>query len=949
MNKNHILPVINVEIDEEGNVVKRMPKIDREGQLINTLLHRLYPEIKVARVSVPTFSLDEVETEKVKDALSSFTVDGIEYRLIGAGSSAKDGMFYAVDARHEKQIAKRFANWPQAAITYFGILVSDCKTLLTEDQARVLVVEDLELGTNDCRGWISQSLFRKLGLPEGRFYQFRLAIADIQAKGSFKIMSDQVAEAAGADIILPKSATKPKIELALIDSICASFRLWHFPIHARVFQGPMVLGIRDYSKPGMEYKSSYTLIQHATEDSLEKEIIPAAREDVRRTVQAALQGDYSRLLDSIGSSQAQQSPTDNEQSEFTSFETSLAEALLKVDNSGHSLKMPYVQNKLQKLLARWAFKACTAGLFKLPAFALMDDGILFLKDGVLHWAADWIPSNAAICDLASKGGLEVRFPVRKKADLLPFTRLSHSEAIELLRAHFAKSGVALEATAIADIADQQLFIDGTFAMHSKTAAQNGGDFDYDCICVIPSSNFPRFVESRVRMQVETRTKNKKARPKAPWWNLAEVAMEAKGNLIGWITDMTSAALAASRFEEAEELSDHLQNALDALKHDVTVDFKRLREIQRDLPRLAWMAAKRVERVNDMPHKVDVVGPNDIVGRLYNAIRPDIQNLFEAVMPLHEFSGLMRGGSYTKEMFEECRAKVEEFRALCKQNRERTEQVQQQLARVQMEFERGREYYKQKTELTYEDRQAQRAAGRQLDRAKAAIKANEERFKTELRNFYLMIEFWAKGKADNRRGWAKALWSIVCQSTHEKASGALFFQAFPQELLDAIVERTGGQPVRLQMADLPNGDIRYDEDGNVYLLEPYIASDGSAQEKHIWLFQIQNGRIWMDGTPGQRIQSFPMQAGQGVIRNGEVLFSDISQRPTKLCGTVLRTLEDRRRFLKRAAERYGATFVVFVEHDPQSWRVIASANDLQLFLQGAEQRPWLAAPFEPAEK
>ena len=174
--------------------------------------------------------------------------------------------------------------------------------------------------------------------------------------------------------------------------------------------------------------------------------------------------------------------------------------------------------------------------------------------GVEPAAADWIPPDAAVCDLASKAGLEVRFPVRKKADLLPFTRLSHSEAIELLTAHFARNGVTLENTAIADIVGQQLFIEGTFAMHSKTAAQNGGDFDYDCICVIPSSTFPRFVESRVHMKVETRTKNKKARPKAPWWNLAEVAMEAKGNLIGWITDMTSAALAASRFEAYDSLS-----------------------------------------------------------------------------------------------------------------------------------------------------------------------------------------------------------------------------------------------------------------------------------------------------------------------------------------------------------------------------------------------------------
>ncbi len=939
--KNQILPVINVEITEEGNVVKRLPKIDREGQLINTLLHRLYPEVQVARVTVPTFSLDEVEIEKVKDALSSFTVEGVEYRLIGAGSSAKDGIFYAVDRKHEQQIAKRFGNWPQAAITYFGILVSDCRTLIAEEHARVLVVEDLELGTNDCRGWISERLFQKLELPAGRFYQFRLAIDGIQAKGCFKVMSDAVAEAAGADIVLPKSSTKPKTDLSLIDSTRWRFRLWNPSLHARLFQGPLVLGIRGFSRPGMEYKSSYTLIQHATEASLEKEIVPAARIEVQRVIQSALQGDYSLLLASIGSSAAQQSPVDNEQTEFSSFETSLAEALLKADRSGWSLTMPYVQGRLEKLLARWAFKACTAGLFKLPAFALMDDGVLFLHDNVLHWAADWIPRDSAIGALESERGLEVRFPVRKKADLLPFTRLSRSESVKRLAKHFAERGVALDAAAVADIADQQLFVEGTFAMHSQKAAENGGDFDFDCICVIPGNRFPLFVESRERMHVEARAKNKKARPKAPWWNLAEVAMEAKGNVIGWITDMTTAALAASRFDLAEELSDHLQDALDALKHDVTVQYKRLREIQKELPRLEWLAAKRAERVSEMPFKIGTAGGNDIAGRLYNAIRPDIQSLFQRTTPLHEFAGLMRGAGFTREMFEECREKNEAYRALCKQNRERSETVRQQLATAQQEFEKAREYYKQKTELTFEDRQQQRAAARRLDRAKAAAKAEEERSKVELRNFYLTIQLWAKSKTENRRGWAKALWSIVTQSKHEKATGALFYQAFPQELLDVVVERIGGQPVRLQMSELPDGEIRYDEDGNVFLVEPYSASDGSRQEKLIFLFRIDGGRIWMDETPVRRVQRFAMQAGSGEIRNGEAVFADIAQRPALCHGTILRTLEERRRFLKRCVDKYGERFTVYVEHDPQSQRTIQSVPDLEQFLESAPERPWSA--------
>ncbi len=940
--KDQILPVINVEIDEQGHVTKRIPKIDREGQLVNTLLHRLYPDIRVARVAIPTFSLDEVETEQVKDTMSSFTVDGIEYRLIGAGSSAKDGTFYAVDAQHEAQIAKRFANWPQAAITYFGILVSDCRTLITEERARVLVVEDLELGTNDCRGWISERLFDRLQLPRNRFYQFRLAIDGIQAKGCFKVMTDQVADAAGADIILPESSTKPKIDLSLIDTTLWRIRLWNPSLHARLLQGPLVLGIRDYSHAGMEYRSSYTLIQHAPEDSLEKEIIPGARLEVQRVIQSALQGDYSLLLEWIGSSAGQRSAVDNEQTEFSSFETSMAEALLKADRSGWSLRMPYVQGRLQKLLARWAFKACSAGLFKFPAFALMDDGLLFLHNQTLYSAADWIPRDTAISSLESARGLEVRFPIRKKADLLPFERLSRSEAVARLVRHFAEHGLTLDHPAAADVIDCQLLLEGTFVMHSEKAAENGGDFDYDCICVVEGSRFPLFVKSREELQVAARTKNKKARPKAPWWNLAEVAMEAKGNLIGWITDMTTAALAVHRYELAEELSEHLQDALDSLKHEVTVQFKRLREIQKDLPRLPWLSVKHSERVDEMPFKLETAGPNDIVGRLYNALRSDIHNLFVNVSPLHEFAGLMRGGSFTREMYEECRQKNDEFRALCKQNRERSEEIRQALERAQEECNRVRDHFKQKPELTFEDRSRQRAAARRLDRAKAAVRLEEERSKTELRNFYLTIQLWAKGKTENRRGWAKALYSIVTQSKHEKATGALVFHAFPQELLDAIVERTGGQPVRFEMRDLPDGEIRYDEDGNVFLVEPYSAADGSRQEKLIFLFRIEQGQIWMDRAPVRKVQAFAMRAGSGEIRNGEVVFADIPQRPTLRRGTVLRTLEDRRKFLKRCVDQYGERFVVLVEHDPQSSRVIQSIRDLQEFLDSAPERPWSAA-------
>ena len=108
-------------------------------------------------------------------------------------------------------IAERFQQWPEAAITYFGILISPCKVRIEEPDVRVLVVDDHALGTNDCRGWIRRSLFEQLDLPDRHFYQFRLAFNRTQAKGSFKVMENDVADALGADIILPKSSMKPAL------------------------------------------------------------------------------------------------------------------------------------------------------------------------------------------------------------------------------------------------------------------------------------------------------------------------------------------------------------------------------------------------------------------------------------------------------------------------------------------------------------------------------------------------------------------------------------------------------------------------------------------------------------------------------------------------------------------------------------------------------------------
>ena len=156
------MPIFALELDRDGHLSKKTMKLAREEQLTNTLLQGFYPGIRVATVDVPTEPLDACEQAIVEQALTRVEFDGIRYSLVGASGSAKKGKFYAVETKYEKRLAERFRFSPQAAMTYFGILVSSCKVMIEAPDCRLLVVEDRQLGTNDCRGWISESLFKRL-------------------------------------------------------------------------------------------------------------------------------------------------------------------------------------------------------------------------------------------------------------------------------------------------------------------------------------------------------------------------------------------------------------------------------------------------------------------------------------------------------------------------------------------------------------------------------------------------------------------------------------------------------------------------------------------------------------------------------------------------------------------------------------------------------------------
>src|ERR1043166_5663091 len=162
MTESTAMPILALELDRDGHLSKKTLRLAREEQLTNTLLEGVCPGIRVATVDVPTEPLDACEQAIVEQALTRVQFDGIRYSLVGASGSAKKGKFYAVDSNYEKRLAERFRFSPQAAMTYFGILVSSCKALVEIPECRLLVVDDLQLGTNDCRGWISGTLFMKL-------------------------------------------------------------------------------------------------------------------------------------------------------------------------------------------------------------------------------------------------------------------------------------------------------------------------------------------------------------------------------------------------------------------------------------------------------------------------------------------------------------------------------------------------------------------------------------------------------------------------------------------------------------------------------------------------------------------------------------------------------------------------------------------------------------------
>ena len=858
------MPVVTLDINEMGQMKKRLPRLTQEEQLRNTLLEGLYPGIRVARLNVPPGKLEDHQENEVQKSMRSFELDGMRYRLIGASASAKSGKFYAVDERYEPAIAERFRKWPEAAITYFGILVSPCKQRIQLSDARVMVVKDRTLGTNDCRGWIAQSVFERFHLPRHRLYQFRLAFENTQAKGACKVMADDIAEKLGADIILPESCVKPEYKQS---SRFLDFLRWRRPkIEVRTYRGPVVFGIREVSRR-LDLHSSYTLIEHAPWESIQLEIAPFAMEQACKLRAACQDGRYDEVIELLGTSHAQGPWEEGNDPAYTSYEHTVVEAVLKVDSSGYLIKHPYINNALNRLLAKWTFKLCTAGGFKIPGFALADDGFLALYQGQVVAASDWLPQDRAISSVPCPKGLVVRYPIRMFEDLLPYTRVSTDEAVvSVTQATEEQNGCSMDTEAAVDLVEKQIRLEGTFVLHSETAAKNGGDFDFDLVAVVEGDRFPRFVESRFAHQDRhEKAKSKRNKKQSPWWNLALVANQAKGNQIGSITDLKTSCYAAGFRGEAYQLVDELQHALDSLKWGTEVNQELIAEIRKKVPLAPWLPLKDKERVSDMPVHLEIL-PTDKTGYVYNLARKEVEDFFSAKLPIADFHGLISSEHFTREMSQECRLVnriyAEEVGKLIKEK----QALDEALAKAEAEYE-----VKRNDPATRNEGRTRRNA------ARSAVHAYKERSREEFQALRSIVRAWGDGKKQNRRGWCQALHAVICAG---KGNGSLLFHAFPQEIIDKIAEETGSTPVQVSVPDLVDGEIEFDEDGRVFLVEQFPNGDGSTHERKIFLLQIsKKGEVLVDGKVVDRVQPFPMRYGSGTIRDGKLVFNDIRQRAT----------------------------------------------------------------------
>jgi hypothetical protein len=470
-----------------------------------------------------------------------------------------------------------------------------------------------------------------------------------------------------------------------------------------------------------------------------------------------------------------------------------------------------------------------------------------------------------------------------KEDLLPVENLSACDTVDLLARHLEGGGCHISADGVAAVAREQLQPRGTLVLHSETAARNGGDFDFDLVCLVEDNRFPRFVADRFAYEEQhSATKKKDPKPPSPWWNLPQVSMQARGNQIGAITDLKTSCLAKGRPDLARDLVDQLQNALDQLKHGTQPDQEVIRTIRNQVCTAPWLKLKQKRRIEDMDEHIEV-DANDKVGRLYNFLRKKVGRFFgsAATAPLSDFRGVIGGQSFTPEIYQECWVLNRYYAGRVVEIMARRQQLLKELEKANAEIDANQH-----------DTEARKKLFFRRNQALAALNAHEKHAGDELKALVTELQKWSSSQNGTRLSYLSALHAIVCRDRRAVAdpnavtgTGSIVFYSFPQEVVNQIAERTGGRAVTVEIPNLCDGEVEIDAEGRIFLVQPFTQLNGQVVERLIFMAQVtETGEVFTDrdekGSPVvlERVRKFRIKAGRSEARDGKVIFPDTQRRP-----------------------------------------------------------------------
>lgn len=809
-----------LKIDRKGKVSQMMdaarPDRPARGPLATrTIAGRRYPGIRLAQVTVPTRMTDE-EQSVVRNAMKCILWNGRRYvQVLGTGG-VKNGQFIYVEQTWSKAIAKQYHMHPQSALSYGGIIVNECDKALASFEATIKVVKEGDLGTNDSRGWMDESVFAMLkSLNLGHFYQFRgdfiasaatlvqdnlvnqilgsmqhgLNDTPVQCKGVLKVMRNEVGAhpQVAANIVIPDSSLKPKRP----DLIGKSFRC------------VINLGVTEQSYDGTCYGGP-TVATHVPWDVIEAEVIPDSEKQMREIAQGFDSEGHAELIRKIGAkvpsgSDAVMGSKVKNETEFMR----VLEACLAADGNGSMMRHPFVHSGTKRLLADFLRKLMSGGI-EMHTRALADDGFLVVDQaGKLHHGHDWMPQIAALTDYPCEKGITVRFPVRMRDDLLPTRHIARPEASELLTAAFPD----MPSEAIQQAIEEQIYLKHVQVLHGKYAKKFGGDFDYDLVYILGGDRYPKLVDWRFNLEETALVEKDKAAKKPSFWHeLGRISFDAMGNKVGQVTNTILSAIACGQWQKQYTLAEELQKEVGGLKHGTRADMKKVADIKKEfgIKDARWikkLAKNDIKSFDDLPTEVEPMSDDDVIARMYNKLYVTAKELLGDPRELSDYSGLFDGlYGVDRAVTENDKREAKLFNGF----------YGGQMVKVSKYVAKKRE----DLNVAVNAQAALRDAGkydesRQMNDKVRNLEADLEQAELNAKGgratFRNIICAWGDGKED-KMYWAAVCNDVICAksrytdnqnndgSKRRPSTGSILMHAFPQQFVTAVAESTGGRDI-----------------------------------------------------------------------------------------------------------------------------------------------------------